>query len=78
MKETKNKNHYELQVFLFFLGVLTLVWPFFVSLEGWPFYFSYIFYFIVWLVILVALMFLSKGKGENKNNNKNNNNNDNN
>jgi len=56
---TTKENHPGLQSLLFLLGILALSWPFVMSLAGWPFYFSYIFYFIVWLAILVALVILS-------------------
>ena len=74
MNETKNKDNYALHVFLFLLGTGALIWPFSMLLENQVFYFSYIFYFIVWLAVLIMLMTLSRDKNKDENNNKNNNN----
>jgi len=73
----EKENSYELQALLFFLGIGALVWPFAMLLESRPFYFLYIFYFIVWLAILAALIILSKKENKKEDNNKKNKNNDN-
>jgi hypothetical protein len=75
MNGIKNKNilkktgllfgRYEFRLFLFFLSLLMISWPFMTTAEDKSLYFPFFYFFSVWFVLVALSMVLNIGrKGE--------------